>query len=605
MSEMESFLATVPIFRELTAEQIRGIAPHCRTERFEAGSTILHKGEFSQALYFLSSGQLAVRVRRGDRRETVANLQPPAVFGELSFITGRECSADVDVVVDAEVIMLPKSALKDIKADREALMRGMMNVLAERLHDSTVRGPKAPESPVVVLRNLPHWEAPLSFAAELARSLAKTAAAETLLVNLYDGPDTEIRPLSDHAFTVSVKVTVADDTCRADIAQRLTERKKRFTIVILNPSGPMAAAIAEQIDAFADFTGTLAGPGDNPGVPAPGESGEAVLAAGKFMVRSAAQPFVMTLSGNQQLISDAAEAEKLYLAGKPAPKKFQRTVDSIARSILNLQVGIALGGGAAWGWAHIGMLEQLEKAGLPIDVVSGCSMGSVVGALYCSGMTVPQLIEVADYWRTRTRRFVEWRVWRMCLISERVARKVFAIYFLERGLHQMEIPYWANAVDIKTGREFTISDGPIVDCIRASIALPGLLPPFARGNHLLVDAGIMDPVPVNLVRRMGARYVVAVNAMAGLEGQPLSKRFPTIDIMLRCTRIMGHEIGQARAEEAANVVVTPILGTASMLDFGRSSEIIDCGRKAAEANMPAIMAGYERLKPRSVAAATN
>jgi NTE family protein len=227
-----------------------------------------------------------------------------------------------------------------------------------------------------------------------------------------------------------------------------------------------------------------------------------------------------------------------------------------------------------------------------------------VGALYCSGMTVPQLIEVADFWRTRTRRFVEWRVWRMCLISERVARKVFATYFFERGLHQMEIPYWANAVDIKTGREFTISDGPIVDCIRASIALPGLLPPFARGNHLLVDAGIMDPVPVNLVRRMGARYVVAVNAMAGLEGQPLSKRFPTIDIMLRCTRIMGHEIGQARAEEAANVVVTPILGTASMLDFGRSSEIIDCGRKAAEANMPAIMAGYERLKPRPAVAAS-
>src|SRR5271165_702031 len=116
MSEMESFLAKVPIFRELTAQQIRGIAPHCRTERFEAGSTILHQGEYSKALYFLSSGQLAVRVRRGDRRETVASLQPPAMFGEVSFITGRACLADVDVVADAEVILFPKSALKDIQA---------------------------------------------------------------------------------------------------------------------------------------------------------------------------------------------------------------------------------------------------------------------------------------------------------------------------------------------------------------------------------------------------------------------------------------------------------------------------------------------------------
>ena len=251
------------------------------------------------------------------------------------------------------------------------------------------------------------------------------------------------------------------------------------------------------------------------------------------------------------------------------------------------------------------MLEQLEKAGLPIDVVSGCSMGSVVGALFCSGLLVPELLEIAEYWRTRTRRFVEWRLWRMCLISESVARKVFATYFSERCLHHMKIPYWANAVDIKTGHEFTISDGSIVDCIRASIALPGLLPPFERGKHLLVDAGIMDPVPVNLVRRMGARYVVAVNAMAALEAQPLSKRFPTVDIMLRCTRIMGHEIGQARAEESANVVVTPTLGTITMLDFGKSAEIIECGRRAAAANMPAILAGYERMKGRQAAPQTN
>jgi NTE family protein len=193
----------------------------------------------------------------------------------------------------------------------------------------------------------------------------------------------------------------------------------------------------------------------------------------------------------------------------------------------------------------------------------------------------------------------------MCLISENVARKVFSSYFSDRCLHHMKIPYWANAVDIKTGHEFTISDGPIVDCIRASISLPGLFPAFPRGNHLLVDAGIMDPVPVNLARRMGARYVVAVNAMAALEDQELSKYFPMLDVMMRCTRIMGHEIGQARAEESADMVVTPTLGRITMLDFGKSSEIIECGRRAAQANMPAIMAGYERLRVRRAAAKTN
>ena len=599
MSELESFLATVPIFRDLTKTQIQEVAAVCTQERYASGSNILTQGGYSEALFFLRSGRLAVRVRKGDHRETVAHLQPPAVFGELSFITGRACSADVEVVVDAEVTLLPKAGMAKIESCRDSIVHGMMNVLAERLHDTVTQGAQAPESPVIVLKNMPHWEAPVSFAAELGRSLARQSDAETLVVNLSDGATSDIRPLSEQAFTCSVQVTATDDTLRADMAQRLTGWKQRFTNVILNATGAQSAVVSERIDAFADSIGTLAGPGDNPGV----ETG--AVGTGKFILQSAVKPARMTLSGNQQLIREAAEAEEAFRAGAPTPKRFLRTVDSIARSILNLQVGIALGGGAAWGWAHIGMLEQLDKAALPIDVVSGCSMGSVVGALYCSGLLVPELVEIADYWRTRTRRFIEWRLWRMCLISEKVARKVFATYFSDRTLHEMEIPYWANAVDIKTGHEFTIQDGSIVDCIRASIALPGLLPPFECGKHLLVDAGIMDPVPVNLVRRMGARYVVAVNAMAALEGQPLSKRFPMVDIMMRCTRIMGHEIGQARAEESANVVVTPILGSISMLEFARSSEIIECGRRAAASNLPAILGGYERLKARQVAQHTN
>jgi NTE family protein len=599
MGEMESFLATIELFGELGPEQLREIAPLCQVEHYAAGTIILNQGAPSEALYFLRSGRLAVRVRKEDHRETVALLQPPAVFGELSFITGKGCSADVQVVVDAEVVSLSKSAIARIKENRDKFMLGMMNVLAERLHGMVTQGAKAPESPVVVLRNLTHWAAPMSFAAELGKSLGRQSGVETLVVNLSASPDSEIRPLSEHAFTCSVAVE-SDTSCRADMAQRLTDWKKRFTIVVLSPSGPHAGAVAKNIEPFADSIGTLAGPEDEPGV-GPSE----LAGAGKFILQDATQVRTMTLSGNQQLIWEAAESEELYRTGKPVAHRFLRTVDSMARSILNLQVGLALGGGAAWGWAHIGMLEQLESAGLPIDVVSGCSMGSVVGALYCSGISVPQLIEIAVYWRTRLRGFIEWRFWRMSLISDKVARKAFAMYFAERCLHHMEIPYWANAVDIKTGREFTISDGSIIDCIRASIALPGLLPPFERGDHLLVDAGIIDPVPVNLVRRMGARYVVAVNAMAALEGQPISKRFPMVDIMLRCTRIMGHEIGQARAEESANVVVTPTLGTLQMLDFGKSEEIIECGRKAAQANMPAILAGYERLKVRRVAAQTN
>jgi predicted acylesterase/phospholipase RssA len=186
----------------------------------------------------------------------------------------------------------------------------------------------------------------------------------------------------------------------------------------------------------------------------------------------------------------------------------------------------------------------------------------------------------------------------MCLINEKKVRKAFLQYFGDRAVNQTEIPYWANAVDIRTGKEYTIKDGSLVDCVRSSIALPGLLPPAIRDSHLLVDAGIMDPVPVLPLKRMGCHFAIGINAMAKLESQEVSNRYPfnALDVLTRSMFLMGHEIGQARAEQSANIVFTPELSDITMLQFSRSPEIIECGRRATDNHLPAILAAYERLK---------
>jgi NTE family protein len=599
MTNLELFLANVPIFRELDAEQLKEIAPLFVEEQFPAGTAILHQGKHSRAIYFLRAGRLAVRVQRPEGRETVAYLQPGAVFGELSFITGRTCSADVEVVVDAEVVYLPKEAVARLPKQRDAILRGMMTVLAERLHDTVTRGARVADSPVILLRSGEKWEAPLSFGAELARSLGRQTGRETLTANLgAPRTDPEPRAAGEHAYLLDVQVEGSGEALRSSLAGRLTSWKQRFSNVVLNPIGADKEKIHGQCIAFAETRGDLLGPGD-PVTDAPGQK--------RFIVQSALAPTLPYLAGNSQLISDIAESEDAHVRQMPLPAHFVRVADSIARFVGDMQVGIALGGGAAWGWAHIGVLEVLERAGLPIDVVAGCSMGTVIGTLHCSGRSLDEMKEIANYWRTRTKRFIEYRVWRMHLLKEKMVRKVFWQYFGDRAVNQLEIPFWANAVDIGTGQEYTIQSDSVVDAVRASIALPGLLPPASTGNHLLVDAGIMDPVPVNLIRRMGCRYAIAVNAMAPLEATPVHKRYPfnMIDVMFRCTRIMGHEIGQARAEAAANIMMTPPMGDISMLQFERCGEIIACGRRIAEENLPAIMAGYERLRSFEPASATN
>jgi NTE family protein len=280
-------------------------------------------------------------------------------------------------------------------------------------------------------------------------------------------------------------------------------------------------------------------------------------------------------------------------------------VDSIARFIAGTQVGLALSGGAAWGWAHIGVLEVFEEGGIPIDMVAGCSMGSLVGALYAMGKSVAELQAIAEYWRNRKARFIEWRIWKFCLLKERVVYKTFLGYFHQEKVNETRIPYWANAVDIQIGKEFTMSDGLLADCARGSIGLPGLLPPFPRGSRLLVDSGIMNPVPVSLVRAMGANFAIGVNAMVPPGTQKVRHRYPLnmVEIMTRCMFVMGHEIGQAAAEKSADIVFTPDLTNLSMPHFGRSPEIIEAGREIAGKNLPAIRTLYARLKSQCSAAA--
>lgn len=584
-----SFLASSPVFKEIPLDELAAISPLFRMERHAAGNAVLRKGALSDAVYFVRSGQLAVRIDRGGWKETVAYLQPPDIFGELSFVTNRPCVADVEVVHDAEVLLLPRDAVPKLPQQRETILRALMNVIAGRLQETVTRGGKVRELPVILLRNHANWEAPWSFAWELGRSLARQSGCKTLLLNLGAIKDRPIQDV-DESFSVSSYEAAVDlEAVRSDLSQKLTDWKRSFQNIVLNPAGPGSSRIVDAIAENANWEGWLLGPGD----PVPPEPDSK-----KFVVQSALRPSLPKLRGNCQLIWDAAEAEEAFLAGKPVSASFRRTVDSMARCVAGMQVGLALGGGAAWGWAHIGILSVLEEAGLPIDVIAGCSMGSVVGAFRAAGFEVDRLKEFADHWRTRTRRFMEWRLWRMCLLNEKLVRKTFRQYFGDRAVNQTAIPYWANAVDIRSGKEYTILDQSLVDCVRASIALPGLLPPFSRDSHLLVDAGIMDPVPVILVKKMGCHFAIGINAMAELEAQEITSRYPfnAFDIMTRCMFLMGHEIGQARAEQAANVVFTPSLGEITMLQFSRSHEIIECGQKAAEAHLQQILDGYNKLK---------
>ncbi len=175
------------------------------------------------------------------------------------------------------------------------------------------------------------------------------------------------------------------------------------------------------------------------------------------------------------------------------------------------KLGVALGSGAARGWAHIGVLNALEEAGIKVDYISGTSIGSVVGAVYSIG-------DLAAF--EKFTRSIDWKgVVSLIdvtfpgsgLIPGKKVFKMLSGYYKDLRIEDLPIPYCAVAADIRTGEEIRFTKGRVSDAVRASVAIPGILTPQKSDGRILVDGGIVNPVPVNVVREMGADVVIAVD----------------------------------------------------------------------------------------------
>lgn len=188
-----------------------------------------------------------------------------------------------------------------------------------------------------------------------------------------------------------------------------------------------------------------------------------------------------------------------------------------------MKVGIALGAGAARGWAHIGIIQALEKLGVKIDIVAGSSIGAYVGAAYASGRLQP-----LRQWATS---LTEWQVLSLMGVGIRrgglaSGQKVFdklASEFCVETFEEMEKPFAVVATDLYSGREVVFSSGALGESVQASCAIPALFSPIAYEDRWLVDGAVVNPVPVNLCRQLGADFVIAVNLNADFRPQRLEK----------------------------------------------------------------------------------
>ncbi|GAB3628209.1 esterase [Pandoraea terrae] len=300
----------------------------------------------------------------------------------------------------------------------------------------------------------------------------------------------------------------------------------------------------------------------------------AVLTACAILAGCASTPTAPIVNSATSAVPPVTDANP---SATPAP--------GTPKAVRPLKIGLALGGGAARGFAHIGVIKALEARGIHPDLVVGTSAGSVVGALYASGLNGFELNRLAV-----TMDEASISDWAMPFRSRGMLRGEALQSYVNkvlkgRAIEQMAKPLGIVATDLQSGQPILFRRGNTGMAVRASSSVPTVFEPVRIGNRDYVDGGLVAPVPAEYARQMGADFVIAVDISANPATQATQGQF---DILLQTFSIMGQSIKQYELEKNADVVIRPALNAMGAADFQSRNQAILAGEEAVSRLWPQI-----------------
>jgi NTE family protein len=266
------------------------------------------------------------------------------------------------------------------------------------------------------------------------------------------------------------------------------------------------------------------------------------------------------------------------IAATPAPAPQPRKV----------RIGLALGGGAARGFAHIGVIKALEAQGIVPDIVVGTSAGSVVGSMYAygyNGFTLQKMAMEMD-----EASISDWALPFFSKSPGMLKGEALQAYVNKtvhnQPIEKLKIPFGAVATDLKTGQPILFRRGNTGMAVRASSAVPSVFQPVSIAGRTYVDGGLVAPVPVRFAKEMGAEFIIAVNISSATEAQATAS---SLDVLMQTFTIMGQRLNQHELKDA-DVVITPALGAMGSADFNGRNLAVLAGEQAAASAMAQLKA---------------
>lgn len=545
------FLGAHPFFARLNPQLRRWLANRFTVVRVLAGEWLLHQGEVAEALYLVTSGRLQWWYERGETAVAGATVGPGATVGEASVLTAEPLVGSVRALRDTESIMIDRNLLLSLVQESRQFSAALLTFLGEAL---AATGELAPA---------PHAQRAVIAVVSLGGDIAADAFRSKF-----------VALLSGWGTTALVEDSAASD--EAGWARRLDELERGHDFVVLD------AGRWEADDRWSNFCLRQA---------------DRVVALTASEWPTPALGAVDALRGCELVFTDtttrrAARSHWRRVLQPRAHYRLGRDVAPVARRVTGRSVGVVLSGGGARGLAHIGVLRGLLDAGIPIDRIGGTSMGAFVGSMFAHGHSPEEITQLFRQELVERKPFNDYGVPVVSLARGIRARAMMQRLFGETAIEDLALDFFCVTADLVTGEAVVHRTGDVLSAVGASMSIPGWAPPLRIGDRVLVDGGVLNNFPVDVMAETDEGPIIGVDAMGmgrdtpGVPGMGASRpgRAPTLPNMME-TLAGAVTLGSRRRAEInagrAAVVIRPDLGATGLLAFDQLDRLFAAGRRAA------------------------
>lgn len=545
----EYSLTDIPIFSSLNAPALRSIEKKLRLVQYKRGDIVYKEGTPPEAFYVVVSGRfrLFYSSRHNPEGETLLYCYRGDHFGEASLLTGHMHSVTVEAKSDGMILQITKDDFTAILSEFPSISHYLNRALGHRLTKGEEEG-KRREVKIGALLSMVWPDETFSLWNSFAQQLFKETRKKVILVDFAsvvhpdpanqkngDGyifdvmktdPAKELHAKLSHSnpdefvyLLASVNANSEPDT-EKKIAHFLTYLTYRYDTILLRlpksldhasfyclkKSDRIYAYSGNEKNRLEDFSKNL-------------HKLVREYGFGVADIRVLAPESLAKEIPSEELEKKIGFKIK-FIPNKNHQAGFDKSVRFLAREWAGNLVGLALGSGAAYGLSHIGVLRVLERENIPIDVVSGSSIGALVGGLWTAGFCADELEKIAKS-IDKKNAFFKLIGFRDLSVAHRGFFKGYQVERYLRGylgdmtFHDLKIPLQVIAADVFTSEEVVLETGSVASAIRASISIPGIFRPyFYRGNYL-IDGGVVDPLPIRTLTQIGVKKIISVNVLPG------------------------------------------------------------------------------------------